>query len=87
MSSSSSGHRSFKLLRSRLIRVRVAFSYEKRKKMLLNGKKNRFAFCALKNFHRLKRQIIDDIKFIKSISSNTVKDLKRVYYLFEGTYN
>ena len=30
---------------------------------------------------------IDDIKFIKSISSNTVKDLKRVYYLFEGTYS
>ena len=30
---------------------------------------------------------IDDIKFIKSISSNTVKDLKRIYYLFEGTYS
>lgn len=29
---------------------------------------------------------LNDIKFVKSISSNTVKDLKRVYYLYEGTY-
>ena len=29
---------------------------------------------------------LDDIKFVKSISSNTVKELKRIYYLYESTY-
>ena len=29
---------------------------------------------------------LNDIKFVKSISSNTVKDLKRIYYLYESTY-
>ena len=29
---------------------------------------------------------IYNVKFMEAISSNTVKDLKRVYYLFEGTY-
>jgi hypothetical protein len=27
---------------------------------------------------------IYNVKFMEAISSNTVKDLKRVYYLFEG---
>jgi len=29
---------------------------------------------------------LDDIKFVKRISSNTVKNLKRIYYLYESTY-
>jgi hypothetical protein len=29
---------------------------------------------------------LHDIKFVKSISSNTVKNLKRTYYLYESTY-
>ncbi len=29
---------------------------------------------------------IYNIRFLKTISSNTVKDLKRIYYLFEGNY-
>jgi len=29
---------------------------------------------------------LDEIKFVKSISSNTVKELKRIYYLYESTY-
>jgi hypothetical protein len=29
---------------------------------------------------------LDNLKFVKSISSNTVKDLKRIYYLYESTY-
>jgi hypothetical protein len=43
MSSSSSGHRSFKLLRSRLIiRVRAGSHRKKGNNVVVNGKKRRF---------------------------------------------
>ena len=38
------------------------------------------------NIETSKYHNIYNVKFVETISSNTVKDLKRIYYLFEGNY-
>ena len=38
------------------------------------------------NIETNKYDDVYNIKFVETISGNTVKDLKRIYYLFEGTY-
>ena len=38
------------------------------------------------NLEAKKYDNIYNVKYVETISSNTVKDLKRIYYLFEGTY-
>ena len=38
------------------------------------------------NLEAEKYDNIYNVKYVETISSNTVKDLKRIYYLFQGTY-